>query len=129
MNVYGVESFYVPFLYAMSDQMGASISGLLYRRRREPTWRAAWARYARNPVMIASLAVILTAPAGLLAARLLGFSPTSQVRTAVETIAANLCCDPAPRRLVGRAARAGGPTRHRKGVLTWPRSITSATGR
>jgi hypothetical protein len=94
VDVYGVESFYIPFLYAMSDQMGASVSGLLYMRRREPTWRAAWGRYARNPVMIASLAVILTAPAGLLAARLLGFAPTSQVRTAVETIAANLCWVP-----------------------------------
>jgi len=30
-------------------------------------------------------------PAGLLAARLLGFSPTTQTYTALETIAANLC--------------------------------------
>lgn len=94
VDVYGVESFYIPFLYAMSDQIGANVSGLLYMRRRAPSWREAGARYARNPVMIASLAVILAAPAGLLAARLLGFAPTSQVRTAVETIAANLCWIP-----------------------------------
>lgn len=91
VDVYGVEAFYIPFFYAMSDQMGANISGLVYLRRREAGWSGALRRYARHPVMLASLAVILVVPMGLLAARLLGFSPTTQVRTAVETIAANLC--------------------------------------
>jgi hypothetical protein len=91
VDVYGVEAFYIPFFYAMSDQMGANVSGLLFLRRREAGWSAALGRYARHPVMLTSLAVILVVPAGLLAARLLGFSPTTQVRTAVETIAANLC--------------------------------------
>ncbi|MGH9778729.1 MAG: hypothetical protein ACRD5I_10000 [Candidatus Acidiferrales bacterium] len=91
VNVYGVEAFYIPFFYAMSDQIGANISGLVYLRRREAGWGGALGRYARHPVMLASLAVILVVPVGLLAARLLGFSPTTQVRTAVETIAANLC--------------------------------------
>jgi hypothetical protein len=44
--------------------------------------------------MLAGLVVILGAPVGLITARLLGFSPTTQVLTAVETIAANLCWVP-----------------------------------
>ncbi|MBI2955904.1 MAG: hypothetical protein HYY26_01195, partial [Acidobacteria bacterium] len=91
VDVYGVEAFYIPFFYAMSDQIGANVSGLVYLRRQETGWGAALGRYARHPVMLTSLAVILVVPVGLLAARLLGFSPTTQVRTAVETIAANLC--------------------------------------
>jgi hypothetical protein len=56
--------------------------------------------------MLASLGVVLIVPAGLLGARLLGFSPTTQVYTAIETIAANLCWVPP---LVGwlRERRAG----------------------
>ncbi len=109
VDVYGVEAFYIPFFYAMSDQIGANISGLVYLRRREAGWGDALARYARHPVMLTSLAVILVVPAGLLVARLLGFSPTTQVRTAVETIAANLCWLPplvgwlAERRTRGKA--------------------------
>jgi len=91
VDVYGVEAFYIPFFYAMSDQMGANVSGLMYLRRQEAGWADALRRYLRHPVMLASLAVILVVPVGLLAARLLGFSPTTQVRTAAETIAANLC--------------------------------------
>ena len=91
VDVYGVEAFYIPFFYAMSDQIGANISGLVYLRRQEAGWADALRRYLRHPVMLASLAVILVVPVGLLAARLLGFSPTTQVRTAAETIAANLC--------------------------------------
>jgi hypothetical protein len=91
VDVYGVEAFYIPFFYAMSDQIGANVSGLVYLRRREDDWSGALRHYARHPVMLTSLAVILVVPVGLLAARLLGFSPTTQVRTAVETIAANLC--------------------------------------
>ena len=47
--------------------------------------------YFREPVMLASLAVIFVVPAGLLVARLLGFSPKTQILTALETIVANLC--------------------------------------
>lgn len=91
VDVYGVESFYIPYFYAMSDQMGANISGALYLRKKEGSWRAASARYFRHPVMLSSLSIILIVPIGLLAVRLLGFSPTTQKFTALETIAANLC--------------------------------------
>ncbi|HXE74473.1 MAG TPA: hypothetical protein VNN18_02400 [Candidatus Xenobia bacterium] len=91
VNVYGVEGFYIPYFYAMSDQIGANLSGLVFLRRSEQSWTRALSRYVRHPVMLASAAVILAVPIGLLAARLLGFSPTTQVRTAVETIGANLC--------------------------------------
>ena len=91
LNVYGVEGFYIPYFYALSDQIGANAAGLLYLRRTEGSWARATGSYARNPVMLTSAAVVLAAPLGLLAARLLGFSPTTQIRTALETIAANLC--------------------------------------
>lgn len=94
VNLYGVEGFYVPYFYAMSDQIGASISGLLFLRRQKETWKEALTAYAENPVMRASVAVVLLVPAGLLGARLIGFSPTTQVYTALETIAANLCWVP-----------------------------------
>lgn len=94
LNVYGVGGFHIPYFYAMSDQIGASVSGLLYLRRQRSSWRQALGAYLRHPVMIASLVVILSVPLGLLAARLLGFSPTTQVRTALETIVANLCWVP-----------------------------------
>jgi hypothetical protein len=44
--------------------------------------------------MMASLTVVVLVPLGLLFARLLGFSPTTQVYTALETIVANLCWVP-----------------------------------
>lgn len=91
INVYGVEGFYIPYFYALSDQIGASISGFFYFRRQTGSWSGAFRGYITNPVMITGLAVILTVPLALLAARLLGFSPTTQVYTALETIAANLC--------------------------------------
>ncbi len=91
VNVYGVEGFYIPYFYALSDQIGANVSGLLYLRRTEGTWARALASYVTNPVMLASAGVILAAPFGLLAARLLGFTPATQVRAAVETSVANLC--------------------------------------
>jgi len=94
VDVYGVGGFYIPYFYALSDQIGANVSGLLFLRREEGTWSKAAARYARNPVMLASLGVILLVPGGLLVARLGGFSPTSQLRTAFETMAANLCWVP-----------------------------------
>lgn len=86
-----MEGFYIPYSYAISDQIGANVAGLLYLRRMEGLWASAAGSYARNPVMLTSAAVVLAAPLGLLAARLLGFSPTTQIRTALETIAANLC--------------------------------------
>ena len=48
------------------------------------------ARYIRHPVMQASVAVLLLVPVALLGARVAGFSPTTQVFTALETIVANL---------------------------------------
>jgi hypothetical protein len=94
VDVYGVGGFYIPYFYALSDQIGANVSGLLFLRREEGTWSKAVARYTRDPVMLASLAVILLVPVGLLLARLAGFSPTTQLCTAFETIAANLCWVP-----------------------------------
>lgn len=94
VDVYGAGSFYIPYFYALSDQIGANVSGFLFLRRQEQTWSKAAARYARNPVMLASLAVILLVPVGLLLVRLAGFSPTTQLYTAFETIAANLCWVP-----------------------------------
>lgn len=91
VNVYGIEGFYIPYFYALSDQIGANVSGLIYLQRKEGSWLRAFQEYARHPVMLASLLIIFIVPAGLLAARLLGFSPTTQTYTALETIAANLC--------------------------------------
>jgi hypothetical protein len=94
VDVYGWQGFYIPYLYAMSDQIGASAAGLVFLRRREGGWLSAAASYFRHPVMLASLGVVLIVPVALLGARLLGFSPTTQVYTAIETIAANLCWVP-----------------------------------
>ncbi len=94
VNVYGVEGFYIPYFYALSDQIGANISGMLYLKRKEGGWNRGFERYIHHPVMLASLAVILVVPAGLLFARIIGFSPTTQTFTAFETIAANLCWVP-----------------------------------
>jgi len=94
VDVYGVPGFYIPYFYAMSDQIGANVSGMLFLRRRAGSWGKALRAYARHPVMIASLSVIVIAPLGLLLARVLGFSPSTQVLTALETIASNLCWIP-----------------------------------
>jgi len=94
MDMYGAETFYVPYFYAMSDQIGANISGMVFLRKKEGSWLRAIRQYIRHPVMLASLLVILIVPAGLLAARYMGFSPTTQTYTALETIAANLCWVP-----------------------------------
>ena len=94
VDVYGVPGFYIPYFYAMSDQIGANISGLLFLRRRSNSWREALAGYTRHPVMLTSLLVILVVPAGLFLARSLGLSPSTQVLTALETIASNLCWVP-----------------------------------
>lgn len=94
IDVYGVEGFYIPYFYALSDQIGASISGLLFLRRKEGSWKAGIRQYIHHPVMLASLFVITLVPFGLLGARILGFSPTTQTFTALETITANLCWVP-----------------------------------
>lgn len=94
LDVYRPAAFYIPYFYAMSDQIGASVSGLVFLRRGAVSWSAALRRYAAHPVMLASLGVILVVPLGLGVGRLMGFSPTTQLRTALETIAANLCWVP-----------------------------------
>jgi len=94
VDVYGVRGFYIPYLYTMSDQMGANVSGLLFLRREQGSWPTALARYVRHPVLMTSLFVVLLVPVGLLLARVAGFSPTTQTFTALEAIAANLCWVP-----------------------------------
>ena len=94
IDVYGVEGFYIPYFYALSDQIGANISGLLFLWRQEGSWLKAFRRYLHHPVMLTSLAIIFIVPAGLLIARLMGFSPTTQIYTALETTVANLCWVP-----------------------------------
>lgn len=94
VDVYGVQGFYIPYFYSMSDQIGANMSGLVFLRRKEGSWATAIAQYIRHPVMLTSLAVILLVPLGLLLARVWGFSPTTQTSTALEAIAANLCWVP-----------------------------------
>lgn len=91
VDMFGVESFYIPYFYAMSDQIGANVSGMLFLRRKHGSWGGAFHTYIHHPVMLTSLLVIFIAPAGLFVARIIGFRPTSQVFTAVETIGANLC--------------------------------------
>jgi len=94
VDVYGVGGFYIPYFYALSDQIGANISGLVYLYRKERNLRKALGMYFRNPVMLSSLLVITLVPLGLFAVRSLGFSPTTQIYTALETIVANLCWVP-----------------------------------
>jgi hypothetical protein len=94
VDVYGVEGFYIPYFYALSDQIGANVSGLIYLRRKEESWSKTIKSYLHHPVMLASLFIIFIVPLGLLIARLLGFSPTTQTLTALETIVANLCWVP-----------------------------------
>jgi hypothetical protein len=91
VNVYSIEGFYIPYFYALSDQIGANISGLVFLTRRKRSWRKAIIEYIHHPVMRTSLFIILLVPVGLLITRQIGFSPTTQTYTALETIAANLC--------------------------------------
>ena len=91
VNIYGWQGFYIPYFYAMSDQLGANVSGFIYIYRHERSLKRAFVRYIKNPVMLTSLLVILVVPLGLLIARLLGFSPTTNLFVALETVAANLC--------------------------------------
>lgn len=94
VNVYGVEGFYIPYFYSLSDQIGANVSGLVFLRRKEGSWLMAIRQYGRHPVMLTSLVIILIVPLGLLWARVLGFSPKTQTYTALEAIVANLCWVP-----------------------------------
>jgi len=91
IDMYGAGSFYVPYFYALSDQIGANVAGSIFIKRQQKTLKKSLKVYFTNPVMITSLIVILIAPIGLLMVRLAGFSPTTQKYTALETIAANLC--------------------------------------
>jgi ABC-type phosphate transport system permease subunit len=90
----GWKGFIFLNFYALSDQIGANISGLIFLRRKEGTWRKTINQYVHNPVMMTSLAIILIVPIGLFLIRLMGFSPTTQIYTALETIVANLCWVP-----------------------------------
>lgn len=94
VDVYGIEGFYIPYFYALSDQIGGNVAGFLFLKRQENGLSRALRAYSRSSVMVASLLVLTLVPIGLLSARLLGFSPTTQVQTALETIAANLCWVP-----------------------------------
>ncbi len=89
-EAYGGGKF-LPYLYALSAQMGANISGLVFLRKKERSWSKAINQYVRHPVMLTSLLVIFIVPIRLLVTRLMGFSPTAQVYTALETIPINLC--------------------------------------
>ncbi len=91
VDVNAAGGFYVPYLYALGDQIGGNISSTLYLHRREGSWGATLRAYLRHPVLLTSLAVVLLVPVGLLLVRLGGFRPDTQVFTALETIAANLC--------------------------------------
>jgi len=91
VDVNAAGGFYVPYLYALSDQIGGNISSTLYLHRRERSWRKTLRAYVHHPVLLTSLAVVLVVPLGLLLVRLAGFRPDTQVYTALETIAANLC--------------------------------------
>jgi len=94
VDVYGVEGFYIPYFYALSDQMGANVSGFIFLRKEEKALPGTLKRYFHDPVMVASLTIILIVPVGLFLARVAGFSPATQTFTALETIAANLCWVP-----------------------------------
>ena len=94
VDVYGVEGFYIPYFYALSDQIGANVSGFIFLKRKEGSWLNSISKYFHHPVMLASFIIILTVPVGLLITRIAGFSPTTQTYTALETIVANLCWVP-----------------------------------
>jgi hypothetical protein len=94
VDVYGVEGFYIPYFYALSDQIGANVSGFIFLKGKEGSCLRSISKYFHHPVMLTSFIIILTVPVGLLIARIAGFSPTTQTYTALETIAANLCWVP-----------------------------------
>ena len=91
IDVYGVTGFYIPYFYAMSDQIGGNASGLIFLHKHTRGWLDTIISYITHPVMLSGLIIIFLAPAGLALSRMAGFSPSNQVLTATETIAANLC--------------------------------------
>lgn len=115
VNIYGVQGFYIPYFYALSDQIGANISGLIYFRKKEGKWRKALSRYMSHPVMLTSLIIVLLVPIGLLLARWLGFSPTTQIYTALETMAANLCWLPPLAGWLGERRKGGTTNQDKEG--------------
>ena len=94
VDVDGVPGFYIPYFYGLSDQIGANVSGFVFLARKEGSLRRAGVAYFQDPVMLSSLVIILIVPVGLFLVRSFGFSPTTQVYTALETMAANLCWIP-----------------------------------
>lgn len=94
VDLLGVQGFYIPFFYGMSDQLMASVSGFVFLRRREGSWGGAFSSYIRHPVMISGLILVLGLPLLLLLGRIVGFRPETQVLAAAETMAANLCWIP-----------------------------------
>jgi hypothetical protein len=91
IDTYGRQGFYIPYFYALSDQIGGNISGYVFLRRHSASPFQALKSYLKHPVMLTGFIVILAVPVGLFLARSAGFSPSTQVLTALETIAANLC--------------------------------------
>lgn len=94
INMTGIETFYIPYFYGMSDQIGANIVGFRFLYVKEGSLQKASKQYFTHPVMVSSLIVILILPLILLLLRFSGFAPTTQVKAALETIVANLCWIP-----------------------------------
>ncbi|MDY7081792.1 MAG: hypothetical protein SXQ77_05150, partial [Halobacteria archaeon] len=94
LDMTGVSTFYVPYFYGMSDQIGANALGFRHLYHREGGLMNAVSSYVRHPVMVTSLVVILSLPVVLFLLRFSGFAPTTQVKAALETIVANLCWIP-----------------------------------
>ena len=65
VDIYAVEGFYIPYFYALSDQIGANFSGLVFIYRKERRWGKTIIQYLHNPVMLTSLIIILIVPVGL----------------------------------------------------------------
>lgn len=108
IDVYGIEGFYIPYFYALGDQIGGNLGGFVYFKRTRGSLAEGVKAYLNHPVMLTSLGVILLVPLGLLLGRIVGFSPTTQVFTALETIAANLCwLPPTVGWLIQRRKKAG----------------------
>ncbi|MCS6958333.1 MAG: hypothetical protein RMK75_07780 [Aquificaceae bacterium] len=59
INVYGVEGFYIPYFYALSDQIGANLAGLIFLVKRSGSPRGVLKAYTKNPVMLTSLMALL----------------------------------------------------------------------
>ncbi len=94
VEVNGVEGFYVPYFYALSDQIGANVSGIIYLKRVNRGFGKTVRAYFSNPVMTTSLAIVTMVPLALFLGRIAGFRPSTQTLTAAETILANLCWVP-----------------------------------